>query len=584
MRTSLASPPGWLARRVPLLDWGRRYSPALFRSDLVAGLTVAVMLIPQAMAYAALAGMPPVTGLYASMAPLLVYAVLGTSGQLAVGPVAITALLTASGLAPLAGGDPGTYVALAALLALMVGVIQGVLGVLRLGALVNFMSHAVISGFTSAAAIVIATSQVPALLGLDVSSSHGWLDTVAGVVGAVRDTNPVTLAIAGAAVLLLAASRRWAPSAPSALLVVAVATAAVAGFGLDRLGVDILREIPAGLPSPAVPPVSLAAVQALLPTAMTIAVISYMEGISVAKAIAAKTRQVIDADQELIATGAANVAAGLFQSFPVAGGFSRTAVNYQAGARTGVASAITAAVIAVAVLAFTPLFFSLPRAVLAAVIVVAVVGLIDVRDGVETWRVRPADGATLAITFAGTLLLGVELGIAVGVAVSLGMFVWRTANPHAAELGRVEGTTVLRNIDRYPARTDPQVVILRIDGPLYFANAKFVEDRVLALSSTRPELRHVVLDAAAVSDIDASGAHTLAEVDERLIERQITLHLATVRGPVRDVLTRADLLPALVEQQRVHRSVDDAVGALHLPTDSPLRAGGDGERAPAQVL
>jgi SulP family sulfate permease len=213
-----------------------------------------------------------------------------------------------------------------------------------------------------------------------------------------------------------------------------------------------------------------------------------------------------------------------------------------------------------------------------------VLGLVDVRGSRETWRVRPADGVTLAMTFGGTLLLGVELGIAVGVAVSLALFVWRTANPHAAELGRVEGTTVLRNVARYPTRTDPRVAILRIDGPLYFANAKFVEDRVLALPSTRPELRHVVLDAAAVSDIDASGAHTLADVDARLAEQGITLHLATVRGPVRDTLARADLLHGLIEEGRVHAGVDDAVRALPLPPDSPLRATGAGERPPAQVL
>jgi SulP family sulfate permease len=309
-----------------------------------------------------------------------------------------------------------------------------------------------------------------------------------------------------------------------------------------------------------------------------------MEGISVAKAIASRTRQVIDADQELIATGAANVTAGLFRAFPVAGGFSRTAVNYQAGARTGMASAITAVVIAGALVTVTHLLSFLPRAVLAAVVVVAVVGLIDVRGALEVWRIRPADGVALAVTFAGTLLLGVELGIAVGVAASLGMFIWRTANPHTAELGRVEGTTMLRNVTRYATRTDPRVAVLRIDGPLYFANAKFVEDRVLALISTRPELRHVVLDAAAVGDVDASGVHTLTEIDARLGEHGVTLHLATVRGPVRDVLTRAGLLPALVGEHRVHGDVDGALLALDLRPGSPLLEAGADERAPGEQV
>ena len=583
MRTPPTSPPAWLVRRVPMLAWGRTYTRGLLRHDAIAGLTVAVMLIPQAMAYAALAGMPPVSGLYASVAPLVVYAVLGTSGQLAVGPVAIVALLTASGLAPLAGGDPATHVTLAAVLALLVGLIQVALGALRLGALVNFLSHAVVSGFTSAAAIVIATSQIPALLGLDVERGEGWLETIAAVAGAVGETNPATLAIAAVAIAVLAAGRRHAPQVPAALLVVAAGTALVATLGLDRLGVAILREVPAGLPSPAVPPLSLASVEALLPIAFTIAVISYMEGISVAKAIAGTTRQVIDADQELVATGAANLAAGLFQAFPVAGGFSRTAVNHQAGARTGMASAITAVVIAGATLALTPLFYYLPRAVLAAVIVVAVIGLIDVPGTREIWRIRPADGLALAITFAGTLLLGVELGIAIGVAASLVMFIWRTANPHTAELGRVEGTTTLRNVARYATHTDPHVVVLRIDGPLYFANAKFVEDRVMLLASARPALRHLVLDAAAVGDIDASGVHTLREIDERLRERGVALHLATVRGPVRDVLGRARMLPVLIEQRRVHGDVDHALQALDL-TGSPLLARGSDEHAPGQVL
>jgi sulfate permease, SulP family len=574
---------GRVAAFLPPLRWLRGYDRSTFGADAAAGLTVAVMLIPQGMAYAALAGMPPVTGLYAAIVPLVVYALLGTSGQLAFGPVAIVSLLTATALAPLADGDPATYVALAAVLALLVGVIMLVMGLVRLGALVNFLSHAVISGFTSAAALVIAFSQGRELLGIDVERSESFLGTVGGLVTNAATANPATVAIALLAIGALVLGKRVAPRVPTALLVVAGATIATAALGLTNAGVAVLGEVPAGLPLPTVPALQTADVIALLPSALAIALISYMEGISVAKAIAAKTRQRIDANQELIAAGAANLSAGLFQSFPVAGGFSRTAVNHQAGARTPMASLITAAVVALTVAFLTPLFHSLPRTVLAAIIVVAVIGLIDVKAARRAWRVKRSDAAVLIITFAATLLIGVEPGIAIGVAASLGLVVWRTANPHTAELGRVPGTDRLRNIARYPTRTDPQVALLRIDGPLYFANTKFIEDRITALVHDRPALRGVVLDCSAVTDMDMAGEHALAELDQRLADLGITLHLATVRGPVRDILRRAGLWEGLAPG-RIHPGIPAALDAIGVPPDSPLRRRDADERRPQEVF
>ena len=554
------------SRFVPVLSWGRRYPRGKLRGDVTAGLTVAVMLIPQGMAYATLAGMPPVTGLYAAIVGIVAYALLGTSGALAVGPVAITSLLTVEGLAGVTTPADAAYPATAALLAMLVGGLLVVLGLLRLGVLVNLLSHPVISGFTSAAAIVIALSQLKDLLGLDIGRPDGVIETLSELGANVGDTSLVALALGAAAVTVLVAGRRLAPRVPTALLVVVLGSLATWGLSLHESGVAILRDVPSGLPTPALPEMSGSLLGELAPVALTIAVVAFAEGISVAKAIGRKTREDVDANQELIATGAANVASGAFSGFPIAGGFSRTAVNFQAGARTPLASLITAAVLAVAVLWLTPAFYYLPRVVLAAVVVVAVLGLVDVRDAVETIRLRRSDGASLAVTFLATLLIGVEPGLAIGVVFSLAVFVWRSSNPHATELGRVEGTHEYRNVDRWSTRRADDVAILRVDGPLFFANAKRLEDRVQALVVGRPALRAVVLDASATTDIDATGAHALHDLAGDLDAAGIALHLAVVRGPVRDVLARGGYWEELAG--RVHASVADACSAL--APSSPL--------------
>jgi sulfate permease, SulP family len=578
--TPRRAPGGALGRWIPILAWGPRYPRERLRDDVVAGLTVAVMLIPQGMAYASLAGMPPITGLYAAIVGIATYAVLGTSGSLAVGPVAITSLLTLSGLAAVTEpGDPA-YVGTAALLALMVGAVLVGLGIARLGGLVTLLSHPVISGFTSAAAIVIALSQVKDLLGLDIGRPHGVVDTVRALSEEIGSTHTATLAIGLAAGAALIVGRRLARRFPTPLVVVAGATTLVGLARLDQDGVAVLGEVPSGLPTPAMPELSGSLLGTLLPVALTIAVVAYAEGVSVAKAIARKTREHIDPNQELVATGAANAASGLFGGFPIAGGFSRTAVNHQAGARTPLASLVTAVVLAVAVLWLTPLFTYLPRAVLAAVVIVAVLGLVDVRDAIETWRARRIDGATLAVTFLATLLIGIEAGLAIGVAFSLVAFVYRSATPHTAELGRVEGSVELRNVSRYPTRRAPDVAVLRMDGPLFFAATKRLQDRVADLVASRPELRAVVLDASAITDIDASGAHALHELADDLRIAGVELHLAMVRGPVRDVLERARAWD--LQGERIHASLADAVHAVD--PSGALWAPADDEEAPDHVL
>jgi SulP family sulfate permease len=554
---TIPSGPTGIARVLPIVGWSRHYPRPLLRGDLAAGLTVAVMLIPQGMAYASLAGMPPVTGLYAAIVGIIAYAVLGTSGSLAVGPVAITSLLTLSGLEAITEPEDPSYPAVAALLALTVGAILLLSGVLRLGFLVNFLSHPVISGFTSAAAITIALSQVKDLLGVDIGRPEGVVATLGALAEEISTLSGWTLAIGLTSVVVLLAGKRFAPRAPIALIVMVVATLVAWAASLSERGVAVLGDVPTGFPSPQLPEMSGSLLGDLLPVALTIAVVAYAEGVSVAKAIARRTRERIDANQELIATGAANAASGLFGGFPVAGGFSRTAVNHQAGARTPLASIVTAAMLMVAVLWLTPALFHLPKAVLAAVVVVAVIGLVDVADAVETFRTRRSDFAALGVTFAATLLVGVEPGLAIGLAFSLLMFVYRSSSPHTTELGRVEGTLEFRNVDRWPTRRSERIALLRVDGPLFFANTKALEDRIAALVASRPDVDAVVLDASGIGDLDASGAHVLAELDGDLEASGVALHLATVRGPVRDVMGRAGLWDAMAG--RIHPSLTEAV-------------------------
>lgn len=553
-----ASPTG-IARFLPILHWGRHYRRPTLRGDLTAGLTVAVMLVPQAMAYAELAGMPPVTGLYAAIVAIVAYALLGTSGSLAVGPVAITSLLTLSGLRSVVAPEDPTYPAVAALLAVSVGAVLVVAGLLRLGFVVDFLSRPVISGFTSAAAITIALSQAGPLLGVDLGRTDGVVGTITALGREVGGVDGWTLGIALASILVLVTGKRLAPRAPTALVVLAAATAVTWLASLDAKGVAIVGDVPTGLPSPKMPGVDASLVGAIAPTALTIAVVAYAEGVSVAKAIARRTREKVDADQELLATGASNLASGMFGGFPVAGGFSRTAVNHSAGARTPMASLVAAAVLTVAVLWLTPALHHLPKAVLAAVVVVAVAGLVDWRDAVATYRTRRADFAALVVTFAATLLVGVEPGLAIGLLFSLALFVHRSAHPHTTELGRVEGTATLRNVDRWPTRTCERIAVLRVDGPLFFASTRSLEERIAALLADRPQLDTVVVDASAIGDLDTTGAHLLSDLDEDLAESGVTLRLATVRGPVRDVIRRAGGWDRLAD--RIHPSVEAAVRA-----------------------
>lgn len=499
--------PARLARWLPLVGWVAGSDRRSLRDDAVAGLTVAAMLVPQSMAYAALAGMPPVTGLYAATVPVVVYALLGTSAQLAFGPVAIVALLTASTLAPIADGDPGTYVALAGMLAVLVGAIQLGLGLLRAGRLTSVLSHPVVSGFTSAAAIVIATSQLGSLLGIDVGRPDGWLDRLGTLVAGLPHLHAPTAFVGAVAVVALLAGRRLRRRVPVALLVVAAATAAVPVLGLDAAGVATIGEVPRGLPGPTLPAAPSAAIAALLPGAAVIALVAYLEGLSVARAVAIRTRDRVDPDRELVASGAANLAAGVIQAFPVAGGFSRTAVNHAAGARTPLAGVAAALGVLLALLVFAPLVTTLPEAVLAAVVVVAVTALVDVRGAIHVARIEPTDGVALAVTFLATLLVGVEEGIAIGIVAALALTWWRSGPPWH---GRVRV---------------PEPGVVAVDGPLVSSTSVRLLDAVDGVLAAAPG-DAIVLDLSGVPVADATGVQGLVAVDAACAGAGVTLHLA----------------------------------------------------------
>ena len=533
--------PTRLARLVPA--WLRDYDRADLRPDLTAGLTVAVMLVPQGMAYAMLAGLPPIVGLYASVVPLLIYAMLGSSRQLAVGPVAMVSLLTATGVGAVAGGDPELYLAAAVLLAAMVGVIQLAMGLLRLGYLVNFLSHPVLSGFTSAAALIIGLNQLKHLMGVPLGRGHHVHVILLDAIRNLTATHWITLAIGLTSIAVLVGIKRWRPGFPGALVAVVGATVAVAVLGLGGAGVSTVGAVPAGLPKPGLPLLDLEVARALIPTALAISLVGFMESISVAKVFARKHGYRLDAGKELVGLGAANIAASAFGAYPVTGGFSRSAVNDQAGARTPLASVITAVAIGVALVFLTPLFFHVPKAVLAAIILVAVSGLVDLGEVGHLWRTRRSDLALLVITFFATLSLGIEQGIAVGVAASLVLFVAQRTRPHFPVLGRLPGTDLYHNVANHPeAEQTSGVLVVRLDAAFYFGNVSFLEESLESLEGeAEAPLEAVVLDATAINDLDSTAAHSLQSLRRRYGERGVRFVLAGVKGPVLKMMERCGL-------------------------------------------
>ncbi len=567
-----------LRRYFPFLTWLLHYRRADLPNDLVAGLVTAIMLIPQSMAYAQLAGLPPQVGLYASVAPLAVYALLGTSGQLSVGPVAITSLAVFAGVSALAEPGSPRYLELVLLLAFMVGLVKLLLGVLRLGFVMNFVSHPVLAGFTSASALIIAAGQLKYVLGYRIEGERVH-EIILNAAAGVNQTNLATLAVGVSSIALLILFRsRLKPfllqhtRLPSAAVTLIVSGAPLVTVLLGILaswfwrlnetaGVRVVGAIPQGFAPFTLPALSAADMQALLPTAMTIVFISVVESIAVAKALASKRRKAIDADQELVALGAANLTASVTGGYPVTGGFARSVVNDQAGAVTGLASLVTAASIGVIVLWFTPLFYYLPQAVLAATVIVAVLSLFKPGEALRIWRMNRTDAATWGVTFAVVLLSGIEAGILAGVVFSLLLFLWRTSRPHIAIVGRVGQSEHFRNVLRHQVQTCPHVVAVRVDESLYFANTRYLEDALLRIVAGRPDVKHLVLIGSAINFIDASALETLENLVRELRAAGVELHLTEIKGPVMDQLQRAGFVEHLGDG-RIHLSTHQAMQAL----------------------
>lgn len=542
---------------IPAADWLPNYRKQDLTGDMVAGITVAMMLIPQAMSYAMLAGLPPYIGLYASVLPLIAYAFFGTSRQLAVGPVAMVALLVSSGVGAIAETGSSQYIALAILLALMVGVIQLAMGVFRLGFLTNFLSHPVISGFTSAAALIIGFSQLKHIVGLPLPRTENIAETLWLTVTQVADINWLAFTIGVGGIVLLLGLRRINPLLPGPMIAVVASTLAVWLFGWEN-SVSIVGDVPAGFPEFAMPTVNSQAIVDLLPIAITISFVGFLESIAVAKKIAREKKYDIDANQELVGLGIANIIGAFFKAMPVTGGFSRTAVNKNAGANTGLAAIITAVLIGIALLFFTPLFYYIPNAILGSIIMVAVFGLIDIEEVKHLWKVKRDDLGLLAFTVAATLVLGVKTGIFAAVGASMVWFVIKTTRPHYAILGRLPNSEAYRNVERHSqAQTTPGILAIRFDAQFYYGNVSFLKETVKRAEAEYGEtLKAVVIDASAINQLDSSADTALHEMYEDYCQRGITLYFANVKGPVFDVMKRSGLIDKIGKPHFLHTMHD----------------------------
>lgn len=539
-----------ITRFIPLVETLRSYKKQDLRGDLSAGITVAIMLIPQGMAYAVLAGLPPVYGLYASIVPIIIYAIFGTSRQLGYGPVALISLLVLAGVSQYAEPGSERFIQLAILTAFGVGVAQLLMGLFRAGFLVNFLSHPVLSGFISAAAIIIGVSQLGNLLGLQFARGSAVHEIIWEVITRAPEISIITAVIGIGSVVLIKVLKQWKPVFPSALTVVFIGTLAAWLFNLDQQGLRIVGDIPSGLPGFEAVAVSVSDLGLLWPIIVAIAFISFMESVAIAKVIATKHGYKIDANQELVALGSANLIGSFFQAYPTTGGFSRTAVNEQAGAKTTVASVFSALIVAATVIFLTPLFYYLPMAVLAAIIIAAIASLFDLKEIKFLWRTDRKDFSLLALTFIVTLFVGIEEGIVVGVLISLVMVIYSSTKPHSAVLGRLGDTDTFRNINRYgEAKVDDDILIYRFDSSLYFANVKyFTESLGERIDEKGEQLKLIILDASAINNIDSTGIHTIQELIKDLKQRRIELYIAGAIGPVRDKLKRCGITETMGEQ------------------------------------
>lgn len=546
-----------LSNYLPILQWGKTYNKTTFTNDMVAAIIVTIMLIPQSLAYALLAGLPAEMGLYASIVPIIFYAMFGTSRALAVGPVAVVSLMTATAIGKIALPGTSEYIIAAITLAFLSGVFLLLMGVFKLGFLANFLSHPVIAGFITASGIIIAASQLKHILGIK-AEGHNLMELLVSLVENAPDANWITFAIGATATGFLFWARKgvkpllikfgvpvWFASIGAKIgpvLVVAATILIAWHYDLEASGVALVGHVPQGLPPLTIPSFSQELWVSLIGSAILISVIGFVESISVAQTLAAKKRQRINPDQELIGLGSANIGAAFTGGFPVTGGFSRSVVNFDAGADTPAAGAYTAVGLALASLFLTPLIYFLPKATLAATIIVAVLSLIDFSILKKTWTYSKADFIAVLATILITLGFGVELGVTAGVVISIFIHLYKSSKPHIAVVGQVPGSEHYRNVLRHEVITHPDIVTVRIDESLYFANARFLEDAIYNLVAKENEIKHVILLCSAVNAIDMSALESIEAINERLDDLGIKFHLSEVKGPVMDRLRKSDFL------------------------------------------
>lgn len=550
-----------LKKFMPILEWLPRYEKADLRGDLLAGLTVGVMLVPQGMAYGLLAGLPPIYGLYAGIVPLLLYAFFGTSRQLSVGPVALVSLLVLSGISAIAEQGTMEFVSLAITTALIAGTIQILLGASRLGFLINFLSHPVISGFTSAAALIIGFSQLKNLLGIELSRSNQLHAIIAQAWANLDQVHYPTLLMGIGGIALILFLRQINKAIPGALVAVILSALLVQWFRLDTLGMETVGEVPKGLPAFKIPELHREEWSTLVPLALTICLISFIESLAIAKTIESRHKSYrVVPNQELIALGITKIGGAFFQSFPTTGSFTRSAINDEAGARTGLSSIFSAILISFTLLFLTPLFFYLPKAILAAIIVVAVKGLVDYKEAIHLWKNDRRDFLTLLATFAVTLTLGIQDGVLAGVLLSLGIMVYQNSRPHVAVLGRLEKGRHFRNVYRYTdAEVYEDIQVVRFDAQLYFGNAEYFREKIEDMVNEKGEkLKLFILEASSIHDIDSSGVHIFKEVLSYLHARNIEFNLVAAIGPVRDILYKNGLID-LIGPENCFFHVADAI-------------------------
>ncbi|QQS52775.1 MAG: sulfate permease [Bacteroidota bacterium] len=545
---------GILKSFLPIMDWGAKYNGKTFTNDLIVALIVTMMLIPQSLAYALLAGLPPEIGLYASMAPLVLYAIFGTSRALAVGPVAVASLMTAAAAGQLASQGSPEYIGAAVALAMVSGLLLIAMGFLKLGFLSNFLSHPVIAGFITASGIQIAASQLGPVLGIHLEGET-FLDIAVSFWHTISNIHLITAAVGiGSLVFLF-----WVRSGLKPLLIrfgmkaktsdilvkvgpvvaIIITIIIVAGLGLADKGVKIVGKVPGGLPKITMPPLDFGLWVKILVPALLISIVGYVESISVALTLAAKKRQRVDPDQELIALGASNIGSAISGGFPVTGGFARSVVNFDAGAETPAAGAFTAVGIALTTLFLTPLLFFLPNATLAATIIVAVLSLVNFKALKHAWVFSKSDFAAMAVTILITLIAGIEPGLIAGVALSIVLYLYSSSRPHIAIVGQIPGTTHFRNVKRHTVETDPEILSIRIDESLFFPNARYIEDFINNEVAANPQVKHVILECPAVNTIDISALESLEAINVRLKDGGITFHLSEVKGPIMDRLNRS---------------------------------------------